>query len=364
MRSDQEPLQRRSYVTRLLVCLAALLAAVLVSPGIGTGCFERRPEKRIALTEAWRSLWSPATDASDSTYTIAFQIRMPQTMLALAAGVTLALCGAVFQTLFRNPLAEPYTLGIASGGSLGALVALRLGLTGTVFLGISWLTLSAFAGACGVVGLVALLARGSRRLSTNELLLAGVTVGLFCSAMMLAITYFSNARETFEIIRWMMGSLEGFGFRDLTGTLPLLIPAWVVLVAQARALNQYRLGDELAASRGVNVGRLQVVCVLFCSLATAAIVSICGPIGFTGLVVPHIVRLAVGRDCRILLPASALVGGAFLIVCHWISQLALGWYGELTGRQMGSITLPIGVVTAVIGVPVFVTLLRLRGTRG
>ncbi len=145
---------------------------------------------------------------------------------------------------------------------------------------------------------------------------------------------------------------------------PLLIPVWVYLIAVSRSLNQYRVGDEIAMSRGVDVTRLQAGCVIACTIATAAVVSQCGPIGFVGLVVPHIVTLMFGSDCRIQIPASALVGGGFLILCDWASQLAMRLAGWTTGRHLGSATLPIGVVTAIIGVPIFLFLLRTRNRRG
>ena len=211
-----------------------------------------------------------------------------------------------------------------------------------------------------VVSMVFLLARGARRLTSNELLLAGVTMGLFCSAMMMVVTVISSERETFRMVRWMMGSLDTISSLKTITILPIVIPAWVVLVACARSLNQYRLGDEIAATRGVSPGRLQAVCVVVCTLATAAVVANCGPIGFVGLVVPHIAVLLVGSDCRLLLPASALIGGAFLIVCDWVSQLIMGTAGHLLGQQLSGSTLPIGVITAIVGVPIFLVLLRTR----
>ena len=211
-----------------------------------------------------------------------------------------------------------------------------------------------------VVATVFALARGSRRLTSNELLLAGVTMGLFCSAMMMLVTVISDQRQTFTMVRWMMGSLDAVTTIEGTYLLPLMLPAWVVLIAGARSLNQYRLGDELASARGISVPWLQATYVIVCTLATAAVVARCGPIGFVGLVVPHMVTLLLGSDCRILLPASALVGGAFLIVCDWASQLSMRAAGWITGQQLGSATLPIGVVTALVGVPIFIVLLKTR----
>ncbi len=341
------------YIASLGIC-ALLVAAVLVlSPGIGS------QYQTTGWRDAWRAFTAGQTDST--AYWIAFKIRLPRTILALQAGITLSLCGAVFQTLFRNALATPYTLGISSGGSLGALIAIRAGFDFAVA-GVSSVSLCAFAGSLAVVAIVFLFTRGTRRLTTNELLLAGVTMGLFCSAMMMLVTYLSNARQTFEIIAWMMGSLDPIGNMGNSLSWPLLLPAWVVLILSARALNQYTLGDELAATRGVNVVALQVTCILFASLATAVVVAFCGPIGFVGLVVPHLTALIVGRDCRLLLPTGAMLGGVFLAVCDWLSQLIMVWAGWFTGRELGGIVLPIGVVTAVLGVPIFLILLHRRAT--
>jgi iron complex transport system permease protein len=372
------PLTPRGFVVRLAGAAGILLLLLALSPGIGT------ESASFGWWDAWRSrlgiaipagelIGRPLVDRdgdgrisdeerdgfAELARTIGFGQRFARSLLALQVGVTLALCGATFQVLFRNPLATPYTLGIASGGSLGALIALRLGWVATL-LGVSTIASAAFVGAMLVVALVFVIARGSRRITSNELLLAGVTLGLFCSAMMMFVTAVSNERETFFIVRWMMGSLDPVRTVEGALLLPLVVPAWIVLVAGGRALNQYRLGDELAAARGVNVAALQGVCVLVCTVATAGVVAQCGPIGFVGLVVPHIVALLVGSDCRILLPASALAGGAFLILCDWASQVAMRVAGALTGRQLGSATLPIGVVTAIVGVPIFLLLLRMR----
>ncbi|MEK6644393.1 MAG: iron ABC transporter permease [Planctomycetota bacterium] len=341
------------YIGTLAVCLALIAVVLILSPGIGS------QYQTVGWRDAWRAYFSG--DHSSTSYWIAFRHRLPRTVLALQAGITLSLCGAVFQTLFRNALATPYTLGISSGGSLGALIAIRAGFEVVVF-GISSVSLCAFGGAMAVVAIVFLFTRGTRRLTTNELLLAGVTMGLFCSAMMMLVTYLSNARQTFEIIAWMMGSLDPIGNMGASLSWPLLVPAWAVLVLSARALNQYVLGEELAATRGVNVAALQMVCILFASLATAVVVAFCGPIGFVGLVVPHLAALIVGRDCRLLLPSCAMLGGVFLAVCDWLSQLTMVWAGWLTGRELGGIVLPIGVVTAVLGVPIFLVLLHRRAT--
>lgn len=372
------PLSVRQYAGRLGLCAAVLLVLLVLSPGIGTAV------SSFGWWDAWRSLLgipiaadelagrplvdhdqdgaiSPKEleDFQETARLIGFRHRFPRTLLALQVGITLALCGATFQVLFRNPLATPYTLGVSSGGSLGALIAIKFGWEAQV-LGLSSTAGCAMLGGLAVVGAIYLLARGARRLTSNEFLLAGVTIGLFCSAMMMVVTVVSDERQTFEMIRWMLGSLDTISTLKSVSMLPLVLPAWVLLPLAGRALNQYRLGEEIAATRGVNVRLLDVGCVLLCTLATAAVVAFCGPIGFVGLVVPHMVALLFGSDCRMLLPAAALVGGAFLVLSDWVSQLAMHAAGWATGRELGSGILPIGVVTAVIGVPVFLILLRMR----
>jgi len=337
------------FAVALGICVAILALAVLVSPGIGS--------QPISVVDAWRAWFTGASDSV--TYHIAFTLRMPRTLKALIAGATLALCGAVFQTLFRNPLATPYTLGIASGGSLGALVAMTAGRQAAI-LGISSVSWGAFAGSGAVLAAVWLMARSSRRLGGNALLLAGVTIGFFCSALMMFVTHLANVYETYQIVRWMMGSVESVGRVEVHALLAVLAPAWLVLLVQARALNQYELGDEVSATRGVRPGLLQGLCLVMASLATAAVVSICGPIGFVGLIVPHAVRLVVGGDHRVVLPASALAGSTFLIVCDWLSTLLPAWYGHLVSRELSAATLPIGVVTAMVGAPLFLWILRSR----
>ncbi|HWL95532.1 MAG TPA: iron ABC transporter permease [Phycisphaerae bacterium] len=341
------------YFLWLTGCTLLLGLVFLFSPAVGPA------DSRIGVPEVWRAWRSPTE--YPTAYNIAFNLRLPRALLAVQAGITLGLCGGVFQVLFRNPLATPYTLGISSGGSLGALIALKLGWDAAAW-GVSCVALSAFAGAGAVIGTLFLFTRGIRRLTTNELLLAGVTMGLFCSAMMMFVMYLSTERQTFDMVRWMMGSIVTIGLRDSLAQLPLMALCWIVLISRTQALNQYMIGDEIAATRGVNIARLQTVCIVFASLATATVVATCGPIGFVGLVVPQMVALIVGHDCRLLLPCAALAGGVFLAVCDWFSQLALGWVGLATGRTLSSAVLPTGVVTAMVGVPIFLLLLRRRSS--
>lgn len=361
-----------------IVAAGALAGLLVLSPGIGAN------RAFVGGWDAWRIvlgkpipddelLQRPGVDRDgdgrisveerawyrDTARAIAIDHRLARGFLAVIVGATLALCGACFQVLFRNPLATPYTLGVAGGAALGAMVAITFGWHG-LWAGGSTLTVSAFAGGLAVIGLIYLFARGARRLGSNELMLAGVTLGLFCSALMLLLQFMSNERQTFAIVRWMMGSLDTITQARGAALLPFVAPAWVALVLLSPALNLYRLSDDWATTRGVHVGRLQGTCIIVCTLAVAAVVAQCGPIGFVGLVVPHLAALWVGSDCRVLIPMSALLGAAFLIVCDWLAQTAMSAAAWATGRQIAGTILPIGVVTAVVGVPVFLVFLRRR----
>jgi len=341
-------------IVRLLPWVGILSLVILISPGIGT--------QDVGVAAAWRAWF--AGDTNSAVYDIAWGIRFPRTLKALVAGATLALAGAVFQTLFRNPLATPYTMGIASGASLGALIAYQVDWVHS-FAGLSTVSFAAFIGALAVLALVLLLARSAARISGQTLLLAGVTIGFFCSGMMIFVTSLADVTQTYLTVRWMMGSLDTYGGVELSALLPIVAPACVVLLLLARGLNQYAVDAEIAATRGVNVVRLEITGIVVASLAVAAVVSMCGPIGFVGLVIPHLTRLASGSDHRVLLPATALLGAVFLIACDFLSTLLPVAYGALAGREVTTARLPIGVMTALVGTPVFLGLLcaRRRGDR-
>jgi iron complex transport system permease protein len=342
-------ISKKSFVAAIVICGLLLAVMILISPGIG--------RQDIGIVDAWRSLFDDKPNTIH--HAIAWQIRFPRTLMALLAGSVLALCGAVFQTLFRNPLATPYTVGIASGASLGALICYKLHWVTTI-LGISSVSIGALAGAIGVLLVVLLLARSAARITGNTLLLAGVTIGFFCSGMMMFITSLADVSETHKTVRWLMGTLDTYGHVELTMLLPLTIPPCLLLLWFARDLNQYSVGSELAAARGVRVERLEIIAIVAGSLAVSAIVSMCGPIGFVGLIIPHLVRLAFGFDHRIVLPASILLGGSFLIGCDFLTALAPHWYGQLTHTATTTARLPIGVMTAIVGTPVFLILLCTR----
>jgi len=279
---------------------------------------------------------------------IFWQLRLPRVILALLAGGGLAVSGLGFQTLFRNPLAEPYTLGVASGAALGAVLALRL-TEGRQLLGLPLLTLFAFAGALAATGLVVGLGRRGQGEGTGTLLLAGIAVSLSCSALILFVQYLSDSTQTFRMVRWMMGGLSVAGYREVLWLLPWVLGGSAFLLLRRWDLNLLLTGEEMAASRGVDLGRLRLEILLVTSLMIGAMVAMAGPIGFVGLMVPHMLRRAVGQDHLILAPACLLGGGAFLALCDAGARVV-----------MAPAELPVGVLTALLGGPFFLWLLLLR----
>lgn len=273
------------------------------------------------------------------------RLRAPRVVLAGLVGGGLALSGAVFQALLRNPLAEPYILGVSAGAAAGAVGALALGVAALA----SWaLPIAAFTGALGAIALVfGVASAADRRLDVRVLLLAGVVVAAFFSAVIALVLSVSDAATVRGAVLWMMGSVAGAGWREVFITGAYSLPAGVVLVALARPLNLISVGEESAHYLGSDVERVKRSAYLVASLVTAAGVAVAGVIGFVGLVIPHALRLVVGSDHRTLLPLSAGVGAAFLIVAD-------------TGARvlMAPTEIPVGVVTAFVGVPVFLVLLR------
>ena len=324
------PLTRRLW-TVLPVVAAAAGAALLLAPTVGS--------TPISLSRAFdRSIpWADNVDAQ-----IFFVARLPRVLAAGLVGGALAASGVVLQALLRNPLATPFTLGVSAGAALGAMLAIAAGLD-LGALGVSSVPLASFAGSMVATGLVYGLARSqSRGLSTNVLLLAGVTLNSFFSALILFVQYLADFTQTFRTVRWLMGDLDVGGYAPLVAALPLGVAALIAFAVLARSLNLLSLGSDAAAARGVDVARAERLAFLSASLATGAAVSLAGPIGFIGIVVPHMVRLVVGSDHRLVLPASLFGGAAFLIACDLVARTALA-----------PLELPVGVVTAMIGGPFF-----------
>ena len=279
---------------------------------------------------------------------IFWRLRVPRVLVAFLAGAGLSLCGMTFQALFRNALATPFTLGVSSGAALGAALFVWLGL-GAGWLGVSGMTACAFAGAVGSMALVWGLTRLRAGFSTATLLLAGVAVNFTFASMILFVQYMSNLHDAFRILRWTMGGLEVSGYDDVLLLLPFVAIGAGVLLYLVHDLNLLTTGEDIAMSRGVDVGRTRVLLFAVCSLIVGGVVAVCGPIGFVGLVAPHICRLLVGPDHRVLAPASLLFGGGFLALCDAVARVAIA-----------PAEMPVGIFTAMLGGPFFVWLLISR----
>ncbi len=328
-RIEFAPLPRRM----LLVCLlltGGLVASFWLGLSVGSSG---------GFRETWAVLSGAAgPDSVDAA--IIWKIRLPRVVLAAVVGATLALGGLVFQALLRNPLAEPYILGVSGGSAIGAIVAMLIGLS--PFPGV---TLSAFGGS--MLTLLLLLGLAAGRLTANRdyLLLGGVMLNAFCGAVIMFLISLGMSSEVRHILFWLMGDLSMF----TAAQLPLLlavVPCFILIFILARPLNLLLLGRESAATLGVNVKLVTNLLLVATTFMVSVVVSHSGLIGFVGLVIPHILRLLLGVEHRLLVPASLLGGASYLILCDLLAR-TLPLSGEL----------PVGIITALIGAPLFILLL-------
>jgi iron complex transport system permease protein len=279
---------------------------------------------------------------------IVWQDRMPRSVVAAAVGAGLAVCGVILQSLLRNPLADPFLLGISSGASTGAVVIGVLGL-GNAALGLSG---GAFIGALVAFGLVLLLARTAGG-GTDRVILAGVAITqLFSALTSFVIFAFADSDETRGVMFWLLGSLEGVRWDDARLTAVVTVVALTACMFAAHALDAFTFGDEVAASLGISVSRVRAALLIITALLTAALVSVAGAVGFVGLVLPHAARFLVGPSHARLLPVSALLGAVFLV-----------WVDALSRVAFHPTPLPLGVGTALVGVPAFIAILFSRKGR-
>ena len=328
----------RSPARIALLALAVLVAAV-ISVSFGAS--------GLGPVDLWHTLTG---DADPAVRTILLQLRLPRAALAALVGGALGLSGCTFQALLRNPLAEPYVLGVSGGAAVGAVSVFVTGLG----VRMPWmLPLGAFLGAVAAMTLVLEVARRASPggMDTRILILAGVVVGAFFNAVILLLLSMADIESFRSAIFWMMGNLSGADWGSTGMLAVLLVPAAAVL-SLARAFNVLSRGEEVAYYLGASVQRVKLTAYLAASLMVAASVAAAGVIGFVGLIVPHAVRLAWGNDHRLLLPASFLAGTAFLLLADTVARLVVA-----------PAELPTGVVTAVVGVPFFVVLLMRGGRR-
>ncbi|MFL6415700.1 MAG: FecCD family ABC transporter permease [Bryobacteraceae bacterium] len=326
--------RRRNWVGIFAGACAILLICFFAAVLVGS-----RP---VSLSRAFQGL---APDREILIY-----LRIPRALLALWAGGALSLSGVLFQALLRESLAEAYTLGVSGGASLGAVFAICFGWT--AFGGVSAVCLAAFVGAAVVLGVVVLIASEGGRMSSMGLLLAGITVNSICAAVILFLSNLSGFMQSFAITRWMVGGLDAPSYPSLVGITIVLLPVCFLVFWRSREWNVLALGEDWATTRGVSTSKLLLLGCLSGSVLTGTITALTGPISFVGLIVPHATRLWVGADHRILIPVSFLIGASFLALSDVLSRTVLA-----------PVEVPVGVITAFLGGPFFIWLLRRRTRR-
>ncbi len=336
-------LRGRATLRRTLVACSVLflvlVAAVLVVSLLGS---ERLPAR--ASLCALFSLGQSSCGLTADQFAILFEIRLPRVLLAAAVGASLAAAGASYQALLRNPLAEPYLLGISNGAAVGTMIAL-------VFFGSrEWSRpVMAFAGALAATFVVYRLAKGRAGATPERLILAGVIVTTFLSSVIVFVTTLMDATRIRSFTFWLLGDLSGTTTNLLAVAITIAIAGTAVLTLKARALNLLMLGERDAFDLGVEVGSVRILVFLAASLLVGSSVASSGSVGYVGLVVPHLVRLSLGSDNRITVPAAALAGAVFVIVADTIARTVIA------PRE-----LPVGAITALIGAPLFIYLLKRR----
>jgi len=277
--------------------------------------------------------------------TIILQIRMPRVLAGALVGAALAAAGVVYQGIFKNPMADSYILGVSAGAAVGASLAIVLGLGYTLF-GVSTLPISAFAGSLIAVFVVYSISRVGSRVPVTTLLLSGIAVSIFLSAIVAVLQVIAGGK-LHVIVFWLMGGFSYVEWKDVWAILPIICFGTAVTYFYARDLNIFSFGEETAQHLGVNVERVKKFLLILGSLVTAAAVSISGLIGFVGLIIPHMTRILIGPDHRILLPTSTIVGATFLVLCDAAARVIVS-----------PVELPVGVITALSGGPFFIYLLR------
>jgi len=327
----------RKTVLAILCLSAALFLVVLVASLVGS---EKLPADRSIC--ALVSLGTQHCGLSTDQFDILFQIRLPRILLAAAVGGSLATAGASYQALLRNPLAEPYLLGVSNGAAVGTMLAL-------VFFGqFEWSRpLMAFVGALIATFAVYRLARGKVGATPERLILAGVIVTTFLSSVIVFVTTLMDATRIRSFTFWLLGDLSGASKGLLPVALGIAGVGALVLTLNARSLNLLMLGERDAFDLGVEVGRVRVVVFLIASLLVGSSVAASGSVGYVGLVVPHLARLSLGSDNRISIPSAALGGAVFVIIADTIARTVIA------PRE-----LPVGAITALIGAPLFIYLLK------
>lgn len=297
----------------------------------------------IHVSDVWNAL---ATRTYTMPVSILLEQRVPRVLLGLIVGAGLGLSGAMFQVLLRNPLATPYTLGVAGASALGAAIAVVFPFMHSAFGPFSTVHLYAFAGSIAATVFIVLIARSAHGFPRTFLILAGVALNMFCGASLLLVRFLADPQHLVAVDRWTMGGLVTVGYAEVGVVCVFLIIGTALGMSQAHALNQMGFGESVAAARGVATKRVFFMCLAAGVVLTTGAVAVAGPIGFVGLIVPHAVRMISGADQRVILPASACASGALLVCC------------DIGARTIVAPTeIPVGIITAFLGTPIFLFLL-------
>lgn len=322
---------------RILVVILILLIILAGVAFLGLAC----GSTGIDFLALFKIFFKQETDKS-MLPAIIWQIRLPRVLLAALVGATLSLGGLVFQAILRNPLAEPYILGISGGAAIGAIIGILLGLSR--FPGVSLL---AFAGSMATLLLILVMASDKTILKKDSLLLSGVMVNAFCSAVIMFLISMTQDSRLHNIIFWLMGDLSVADLGQTFSLAIVLLPCFIIIFYYSNVMNLLLMGQEQAKAMGVNVKLVIFILLAITSLMVSSTVSYCGLLGFVGLVMPHLLRIILGPDHRVLVPACILGGGAFMVLCDLLAR-TLPEQGEM----------PAGVITALIGAPLFIYLLK------
>ncbi len=333
--------QNRPHILHRLSGVSVVLLGILglaVFLGIALG------STHIDFKEVFESLTGTA-DAGATIHTIIWQIRVPRVLVAALVGAALSVGGLVFQALLRNPLAEPYILGVSSGSGIGAILGILAGLSR--FPGVA---VTAFAGSVATLLLLLVMASGQGMGRRETLLLSGVMINAFCGAVIMFLISITHDARLHNIIFWLMGDLSMSSMKNVWVLAGILIPSCLLIFFLSNAMNVLLMGKEVAHTMGIHIRWVTGGLLVVTSLMVSITVSQCGPIGFVGLVMPHLMRLVLGPDHRILVPACILAGGTYMILCDVLAR-TLPDQGEM----------PAGVITAMIGAPLFIILLKRSG---
>lgn len=334
-------IQHRPYILHRLLSVSVFLLGLLtvaVFLGISLG------STHIDFKDVFESLTGTA-DAGATIHTIIWQIRVPRVLVAAMVGAALSAGGLVFQALLRNPLAEPYILGVSSGSGIGAILGILAGLSRFPGVGIT-----AFAGSVATLLLLLLMASGQGMIRRNTLLLSGVMINAFCGALIMFLISITHDARLHNIIFWLMGDLSISSMKNAWVLAGILLPSCALIFLLSNAMNVLLMGKEVAHTMGIHIRWVTGGLLVVTSLMVSITVSQCGPIGFVGLVMPHLMRLILGPDHRILVPSCILSGGTYMILCDVLAR-TLPDQGEM----------PAGVITAMIGAPLFIILLKRSG---